>query len=238
MANDDTTLKAELRDERGKGAARQLRRTGRIPAVVYGHGEDTRSLSVNARDLDRLFARISIENTLLDLEIGDEGSVKALIREVQTHPFKAEVLHVDFYQVHAGEEIDLDVPLHLTGTAAGVLEGGILEQPMHELPISCLPDAIPDAVEIDVSELDVGDSIHVRDLDLPEGVRTDIDPDRTLCSVVPPSVLAIEVEEEVAVPEAVEGVPGEVEPELIGEAPEEEEEPPATEEGAHDAGEG
>lgn len=231
MADNATKLKATLREERGKGAARRLRRSGRIPAVIYGHGEDTRPLAVDAGELDRLFARISVENTLLDVEIEGEGEVKALVREVQTHPFKPEVLHVDFYQVHAGEQITLDVPIRIVGSSEGVREGGILEQPMHDIEVSCVPGAIPEAIEVDVTELQVGDSIHVRDLTLPEGVETAVDPDRTLCAVVPPSVLALEEEEEAAVPEAEIGVAGEIEPELIGEVPEEGEQPPATEQG-------
>ena len=238
MANEATTLEAALREERGKGAARQMRREGRIPGVVYGHGEETRAISVDEGDLDRLFAHISIENTLIDLKVDGKKPVKTLVREVQTHPWKAEVLHVDFYQIHADEKIALDVPIRLLGTAAGAKEGGILQQRMHDLHVECLPDAIPEALEIDISELEMNDSVHVNDLDLPEGVETDVEGERTVCSVVPPTVLKVEEEEEAEVPEELEGVGGEVEAELVDESPEEGEQPPATEEGSHDAGEG
>ncbi|MFW6201924.1 MAG: 50S ribosomal protein L25/general stress protein Ctc [Gemmatimonadota bacterium] len=234
MANDVTTLNATLREGRGKGSARKLRREGRIPAVVYGHGEDTRAISVDEAELDRLFAHISIENTLIELKVDGGAPVRTLVREVQTHPWKQEVLHVDFYQIRAGEKITLDIPIRLIGTAAGAKEGGILQQRMHELEVECLPAAIPESIEVDISELELGDSLHVGDLPLPEGVETDVDPERTVCSVVTPTVLKVEEEEEVEVPEELEGVGGEVEAELVEESPEEEETPPATEEGGHE----
>ncbi len=219
------SLTAELRDTTGKGAARRLRRSGRIPAVIYGHHEDTRSLSVDARELSNLFADISVENTLITMEIDGEdgGEVRALVRDVQSHPYRPEILHVDFYQIHAGEKLEVDVPVRLTGTAEGVREGGLLEHVLYDLPISCLPADIPEVLLLDVSELEIGDSLHVSDLDLPEGVTTAMDPKRTVCAVVAPSFLEVEEEEEAETPEEIEGVGGTVEPELIGERPEEEE---------------
>lgn len=213
------TLNASHRSERGKGAARKLRREGRIPAVIYGHGDETRALAVDAHELEVLFSRISVENTIINLAIAEEkAEVPALVRDVQAHPFKGSVLHVDFYQIHAGETLEVEIPIRLVGSAPGVREGGILEQPIHELPIRCLPAAIPQVLEVDVSGLDMGDSLHVSDIPLPEGVESLMDPERTICSVVAPAAVAAADDEEEGLPDelAPEGVGGEVEqPELI-----------------------
>ncbi|HEX7048714.1 MAG TPA: 50S ribosomal protein L25/general stress protein Ctc [Longimicrobiales bacterium] len=217
MAN-NATLKAAPRAERGKGAARRLRASGRVPAVVYGRGEETRALSVDAHEMERLFSGISVENTVINLEVEGQGAVPVLVREVQSHPYRAEVLHVDFYQVHAGERVAVEVPIHLVGTAEGVRAGGVLDQRLHVVEVRCLPDRIPEAVEADISALEIGDSLHVRDLAVPEGVEVVTDPERTVCGVTAPTVRALE-----EAPEEPEGVGGEVEPELIRERGAEEE---------------
>jgi large subunit ribosomal protein L25 len=204
-------LAAQQRSETGKGANRLLRLAGRIPAIVYGHGEETRKLSVDAHELERLFARIHVENTLITLEVdGGEAPVKALVKEIQTNPVRNQVLHVDFYMIHAGEKLNVQIPIRLVGTAPGVKAGGILQHALDELEVRCLPDAIPERIEVDISGLDIGDSIHVRDLSVPEGVEVEVDADRTVCSVVPPTVTA----EEGAEPEEAEV--SATEPEVIG----------------------
>jgi large subunit ribosomal protein L25 len=221
-------LKAKLREERGKGAARRRRQAGEVPAVIYGHGIETKALTLDALELERLFSNIAVESTLIDVKIeGQRRAVRALVREVQSHPYKPEILHVDLYQVRADEAVHVEIPVRVTGTAAGVKEGGVLQHALYDLPVRCLPDAIPDAFEVDISALEIGDSVHVRDIPVPEGVTFEIDPDRTVASVVPPTVVAVEEEE----PEVPEELAEEVEPELIRERPEEEEEPPATEQG-------
>lgn len=186
----NATLSAKPRDGRGKGNARKLRAQGQVPAVLYGHGEATRPLTVNAHELNRLFARIHVENTIIDLNVEGEGEVKALVREVQSHPARGTILHVDFYQIHSGEKVTVSIPIVLTGTPAGVRQGGILQQQMDEIEIRCLPDAIPDEIAAEVSGLGIGDSIHVRDLSLPAGIEVLVDEDRTVCSVLPPTVSA------------------------------------------------
>ncbi len=212
-------LAARPRSETGKGANRQMRMSGRIPAVVYGHGEETRKLSVDAHELERLFSRIHVENTLITLEVdGAGGPVKALVREIQTNPVRNQVLHVDFYLIHAGEKLTVQIPIKLVGAAPGVKAGGVMQHALDELEVSCLPDAIPERIEVDISGLEIGDSIHVRELVVPEGVEVETDEDRTVCSVVPPAVLVEEVPAEPVVAEVVE-------PEVIGRGkPEEEEE--------------
>lgn len=215
----NATLSAQPRTGTGKGVSRKLRASGRIPAVVYGHQEETRSVTIDAHELDRLLARVHVENTIIDLAIeGERAPVKALVREIQTHPYREDVLHVDFYQIHAGVAVTVEVPIRLVGTAAGVRAGGIMQHALIELEIRCLPDQIPEVIEVDVSGLEIGDSIHVGDLPLPPGIEVEVDADRSVCSVVPPTVSAAEAP---VVPEAA-GAPAE--PEVIGRGREDEEE--------------
>jgi large subunit ribosomal protein L25 len=198
---------------------RKLRASGRVPAVIYGHGEETRILTVDAHELSLLFARIHVENTIIDVTIeGEKKPVKALVREVQKHVVRDDVLHVDFYQIHEGEKVTVEIPIRLTGAAPGVKVGGMLQHALGELEVRCLPDRIPERIEVDISSLDIGDSIHVRDIPSPEGVEFLVDPDRTVCSVMAPAVVAAEEGEAVA-PE-----PGVAEPEVIGRGKEDEDE--------------
>ena len=204
----EAKLTAEPRTGTGKGAVRKLRVTGRVPAVLYGYGETTRELSVNAHEVGRLFSHISVENTVITLEIeGEAAPVKALVREVQNHPFRSEVLHLDFYQIHAGESISLDVPVRLTGQSIGVRDGGVLDQILYDLHIRCSAENIPEAIEVDITNVGVNESVHVRDLTVPEGVTVLNDGDLTICTCVPPTVSGAPVEEEAA--------PTGSEPELI-----------------------
>src|SRR5262245_47915035 len=208
----NATLGAQPRTVGGKGASRKLRATGRVPAVVYGHGEQTRSLTVDAHELDRLFSAIHRENTIINLRIeGEKADVRALVREVQAHPVKGDVLHVDFYQIHAGERITVEVPITLTGTPEGVKLGGILQHALDELEIRCVSDNIPTEITVEVGHLGIGDSIHVSDIALPEGVELLVDGERTICSVIAPTVVAAEGPAEGA--EAAAAAPAE--PEVI-----------------------
>lgn len=214
-------LSARQREAAGKGAARKARAAGRVPAVIYGHGEQTRPVSVDAHELEMLFSRVHYENTVLELEIeGDRAPVKVLVREVQSHAFKRTVLHVDFYQIHADEQVTVEVPIRLHGSAPGVKAAGILMHNITELEVRCLPDQIPDYIEVDISSLQIGDSVHVGDLKLPEGVVPELEADRVVCSVAPPIVVAVEAEEG-AVPAAEADAASE--PEVIRRGKEEEE---------------
>lgn len=211
-------LQAEPRQEIGKSAARKMRAAGRIPAVVYGHGEETRLLSVDAHELELLFNRVHWENTIVELTIeGERAPVRTLVREVQSHAYKPLVVHVDFQQIHAGERVHVSVPIRLKGNAPGLKAGGVMMQTETDLDIRCTPDKIPEFIEVDVSALEIGDAVHLRDITLPEGVEAEIDADRTICSVTPPTVAATPESAEEA-PEAAEG-----EPEVIGRPKEDEE---------------
>lgn len=218
-------LQARVRTETGKGSARSLRRSGFVPAVLYGHGEETRACKVESKEMERLLTSVPWESTVIDLKLDDGKTSSVLIRDVQIHPYRAEVLHVDFLAVHAGEKVKLEVPIRIVGVAPGVKEGGILEHARHEVEIRCVPAKIPEALELDISELGIGDSITVAQLTPPEGVEILTDPESTILSVVPPSVHRVEEEAEEVV-EAEEAV----EPEVIGRGKPAEEEP-QTEEG-------
>lgn len=212
------TLAVEKREGRGKGAARKLRADGRIPANIYGHGIDSIAVTTDAHDFDQLVKKISVENTLVDLTLGGK-SRQVLIREIQRHPYKPVVLHVDFFAIKADEKIRVSVPVHVTGTASGVKNsGGVLQQALHEVEIEVLPSEIPEHFEIDVSALEIGDSLHISDLDT-MGFETAEAPERTIVTVQPPRILEEETEDE----EDLEDLEG-LEPEVISARGEDEDE--------------
>jgi large subunit ribosomal protein L25 len=210
----NATLQAEKRTDAGKGVARKLRASGRIPAVVYGQGDEGLLLSVDALETTNLFNHISVENTIVDLEVGGEKKViPTLVREVQVHPFKPDILHVDFYKIQKGVEVEVNVPFNLHGTASGVKNhGGVLQQPHHDLTLRCIPSKIPDEIVFDISEMEIGDQVLASQLELPEGVTLDLEPDTVLAQVSAPRAVALEEEEEGIVPDTEEP-----ETEVIGE---------------------
>ncbi|MEW6272474.1 MAG: 50S ribosomal protein L25 [Thermodesulfobacteriota bacterium] len=185
------TLEVEPRSGSGKSAARRTRAQGRMPAVFYGAKTSSLTLSVDARDFSRRIA--NLEGThLIELrsKAADLDRKMVLLREVQHHPVTGAPVHADFYEVALDEKIEVRVPLHFEGKAAGVTLGGILQPIVRELPVSCLPTGIPDFIAVDVSPLGIHDALHVRDLKLPEGVEALLDEGETLVSVVPPTVEA------------------------------------------------
>lgn len=182
----DVSLTVEARAGRGKGEGRRLRAAGRMPAVLYGRGQESQALSVDPAALSKLLhASHSGINTLIDLKLGDSESV-VLVRDIQKDPVSGRWIHADLYLVDLTRTIEVQVPLHLVGKPAGIELGGILDHPLREVTVECLPRAIPDSIDVDVSALGVGDSIHVRDLTLPEGARILSDPDLAVASVVLP----------------------------------------------------
>lgn len=204
------SLSVRTREERGKGSSRRLRSAGMVPAVFYGHGDEPRRLAVPTRDLEKLLATISAENTIIDLVIEGESPTPALIREVQHHPSRPELLHVDFFHIHAGEKLTVDVPVRLHGNPIGVRDfGGVLDQVLYALHVECLPRNIPQSVDFDVENLGVGDSVHVRDANLPN-VKILNDGDLVICTVGAPTTAALPEG-----PETDRGVGGEVDTELV-----------------------
>ena len=204
------SLSAQTRTGLGTGDARKLRQGGEIPAVIYGHGRDPQSITVNARETDRLLSQFSAGSTVIELNVG--GIVaKTLIREIQRHPVKRNILHLDFQQLVAGEKITVSIPLKFVGTSDGVRNsGGILEEIMHVVHLRVDPSSIPNHIDVDVTPLTIGHSIHVRDLTLPEGVAVLDEPDATVCVCAAPKTAT----EETPAGEAAEAT-GAAEPELI-----------------------
>lgn len=210
-------LDSVCREPSGKGAARKLRAQGRVPAVIYGHDDETLAISLSEKDLRKILIA-GWETTIVDLGIEGDATKErnAIIKEIQQHPATGRVLHVDFQYIRKGQKIRLDVPLALVGDPRGVKEmGGILEHGSRELAIRCIPSVIPDSIEVDVADLGIHDAIHLKDI---VGRYPDIefldDPDATLAIVVPPKVEAEPVAEEEA-EEALE------EPEVIAKGKEE-----------------
>jgi large subunit ribosomal protein L25 len=209
------SLSAELRTEHGKGVARKLRAAGKIPGVVYGHGREAQALTLVSRELDKLLATFSVGSTVVELSLGN-ATTKTLIREVQRHPFKKQILHVDFMELVAGEKVIVDVPLVFVGVPEGVrVSGALLEQMLHSVEVNVDPSNIPNHISVDVAALLMGQSLHIRDLKLPAGVEVLSDEDATICAVIAPRAV---VEEKPA-----EGEAAVAEPELIRKTKEDEE---------------
>lgn len=197
-------LGAAPRQGAGKGVARKLRGTGRVPAVLYGHGEQPRALSVDAHALGLLIGAVNVENTIVTLDIDGEGPQDVLLREVQMHPYKPEPLHVDFFHVNARETLHVRIPVRLHGTPVGVhTDGGVLDQVLYEVEVECLPGNIPDSVEIDVANLVLGESVRVSDIPAVEGVKFLQDGELPIASIVASRQGVSEADAEPAEPEVL-----------------------------------
>ena len=208
----DTQLPVEARQGTGKGYTRKLRATGRIPGVCYSSTMEATPIQLDAAELDRKLRKSAAGmNTLFDLQGGGLDGKTVLVKELQRDPVRGELLHADLFAIDVRKTVEVAVPVHVVGTAVGVrLEGGILDFPLREIEVSCLPRSIPEEFTLDVSELGLGDSLHVRDVPLPDGVELLSDPDLTLVSVVAPT----KAEEEAAPSEealaaGAEGAPAE-----------------------------
>ena len=187
----ELTVDCQKRPEGSKPKA--LRRSGLIPAVLYGHnGSESVALTVDAKTVQQLLKDGSINNTLIQLNIPDlPWNGKTLLREVQTHPWKGFPYHLSFFSISTQDSVEVEVPLHFVGEAVGVkLEGGILEPILSELEVRCKPDSIPESIEIDVSSLHLGQSLHVNELILPEGVAAIGEKERVVVSIASPRVEA------------------------------------------------
>jgi len=185
----ETALVVESRASTGKGVARKLRAAGRIPAVLYGQGKESVPLTIDPRALEKVL-RSGGANTLLDLTVEGRpelGSPVALVKELQRHPIRGTIVHADLYQVDLTRTVEVEVPVHLVGKAKGLDFGGILEHSLREVALECLPRSIPAAIEVDITNMELGDVIHVRDLVLPAGVSLLTDPDLGVVHVALPA---------------------------------------------------
>ena len=218
-------LEAQVRKTTGNGPARTLRRAGRIPAVLYGPKTDPVMLSIDSKEFEKILRTSTIGSVLLKLQIknGQTGSRSAMVKELQTHPVTGQFLHIDFYEVDLTRKINAMIPVTVTGKSQGVEDGGILQIVRREIEVFCLPTAIPESIEVDISELEIGGSIHVNEITLPSDVELPEDIDFTVITILAPKV-----EEEVV--EVEELAEGEEVPEEGAEEAAEGEEAPAEEE--------
>jgi large subunit ribosomal protein L25 len=192
-------LAAQQRAAKGSAEARRIRRKGRIPAVLYGRGGSSVAIDLDAREFSNRVRNIS-ESTIVKLEL--EGKTyEAFVKDTQRSITAESILHVDFYEVESGVALRAHVSLHLVGNPVGVREGGVLESPLHEIEVECLPKDLPERIEIDISELKVNQSIHVRDVKLGEGVRLISNGDQVI------ALVKYAREEAVAAPAAEEAAP-------------------------------
>ena len=191
-------LKTRVRQSLGKNAARALRREGKLPAVLYGPDTQPLLLSVDTHELElavksgpsgQLLLRLVIEN-------GERTTRQAMIKELQRDPLSREPLHVDFYEISMDRKISVKVPVVTAGTSRGVAMGGMLQIIRHELEIECLPDRIPEKIEIDITELDIGDSVHLQEIPLEEGVAFPPDANFTVLTILSPKKEEVPAEEE------------------------------------------
>jgi large subunit ribosomal protein L25 len=180
-------LQAASRTATGKGAARSLRREGKVPGVIYGHGREAEAVTIDTSTLNKMLIGISAGTTILDVVVDGRAPVKALIREIQRDSLRpAEIIHLDLYEVRSDEEITLAVPIRLIGIPDGVRNfGGVLDHVLRELDVEVLPSNIPDHVDLDVTALTIGHSLFVRDVKV-ENAKVLNDPDTPICTVVAP----------------------------------------------------
>jgi large subunit ribosomal protein L25 len=218
------SLEAETRSEVGKVAVKKLRERGFIPGVVYKAKEGTTNLKVAKSALLKVLHTEAGENVIINLKLSPDadsltkkssrspkssagkGTKTVIIKEIQYHPVKGDILHIDFNQISLTEKLTIDVPLETKGESEGVKEGGILEHILWELKVECLPTKIPEKIEVDVSDLKIGDFVYVKDLKVPQDIKILTEPEAIVVSVKPPTVEKVEeekVEEEITEPEVI-----------------------------------
>ena len=208
------TLSARIREKKGKGAARALRRDNQVPAIFYGPNTEPLMLAVKYPDLQGIVRHTTGKDIILDLQIESDngGDIrKVLLKELQIDPIKDTFFHADFYEISMDKEITVDIPIRLVNTPLGVTEGGVLQHVRRKITISCLPDKLVEYIDMDVSGLEIGDALHIRDIVLPEDIKTSQEDHLTIAVVQAPAVIAEEEEEvEEEEVEEVEGAEKEV----------------------------
>lgn len=202
------TLKAQVREDHHKSATKAIRNNGRVPAVVYGKGKESKSVSVDTLQLLKT-VRDEGRNSIISLDIENDKPVNVMLYDYQKDSLRDEMMHVDFYIVNMSEEMDVEVSIRLEGEPAGVQEGGVLQQPLFELQVRAKPNDIPDEIAVDVSNLEIGDSLSITDLPQSDVYTFTDDPETTVATVIPPDTVE-DTEEEAnenqdQEPELVEG---------------------------------
>jgi large subunit ribosomal protein L25 len=226
MANEIISVEAELREPGSTNQAKRLRAAGKLPAVLYGEDRDPRPIVVSPRQIVEILQSGQGQNAILNLTVGEGKEQTALIHDYQVDPISHKLLHCDFKRISLDVAVEVTVPIHTVGEPKGVKQdGGVLDTVLREIDVRCLPTSIPDYLEVDVTELMIGDAVHVSDLPVPEGVELLVESDLTVATVAPPQELEIEEPEE-------EGLLGEMEePEVIGKGGDEDEEASEEDEG-------
>ncbi len=209
-------------EDKGKGAAHRLRREGKIPAILYGRNTEVYPLTLDPEKLKKILTSGARENTLIGLRIAGEGAEKigrkvVMVKDLQIHPLRRTYVHADFYAVAMDQKIEVDIPIHLIGKAEGVKSGGLVQQPRRDVRVRCLPTEIPEFIEVDVTPLNIGDSLHVKDIPPSEKFEIVAETNFTVASVIPP-ISEAKFEEIVAAPEGEREI---AQPERIGEKKEE-----------------
>ncbi|WP_028840631.1 50S ribosomal protein L25/general stress protein Ctc [Thermodesulfobacterium hveragerdense] len=180
------SLSAVKRDKTGKECAKKLRKQGLIPAIVYGHNFDPVPISVKANELESILHKYKGETLLFNLEVqnGENQKIQAILKDYQLHPVTDKIIHLDFVAIKEGETVSIDVPLEFVGRPVGLTKGGVIEIFMHDLTVECLPSNIPDKIQVEISNLDLGDVLHVKDIRVPEGVKVLDNPEDTVITIV------------------------------------------------------
>ncbi len=202
-----TKLSATKRAEQGKGPARRLRGQGQIPAIAYGKKLAATQLAVSPKELRAVLATSHGRNSVVELVVDGKDTITAMVREYAHHPVSREIIHADFIQVDMNEPVDVVVPLRVNGKAKGIVLGGIMQQVFRTLPVRCLPSKIPAVIECDVTELDLGDTLKVNQLSLPEGVKVTLSAEQTIVTVVAPDKRSEAEEAADAAKAAAKGAP-------------------------------
>jgi len=209
----DYVLEAELRDKTGKGEARRLRRAGRVPAVIYGGNKPELPISLDYLSLSKLLDEEHFHTSIIEIKVkGSRGKNQGLLKDVQWHPITDDATHLDFQRVSSSDVVHMEVPVHAVNfeKCPGVVKGGSIEMTRHALEVTCRADAIPESIEVDCGDLEVGDSVHVEDIKLPDGVEVQHDVNFTVLTLAPPTKMeAPAEEEEAAEEEAAETAEGE-----------------------------
>jgi len=194
---EDTKLIAKKRDLEGTGNSRRIRRAGALPGIVYGGAKEPVSIEMEAHDLELILHHHTSESLIIDIELEGEGDIAVLVKEVQHHPVTDDLLHVDMQRVVAGQVMNMEIQLVLVGEAEGVKAGGTLDHVMHSISVECLPKDLVEAIEVDISELGIGDNLHISDLGIDAKYKVLVDEASIVCAISGPMAEEEEEEEEV-----------------------------------------
>ncbi|RKX94126.1 MAG: 50S ribosomal protein L25 [Spirochaetes bacterium] len=189
---DSKVLEATLREKTGKGPARRYRVQGYIPAVMYGY-KGTKSIAVRRAEFESIFEEIG-EHSIITLNLNDKEKVDVIVKDYQIDPVRKSLIHLDFLEIESGKELRTEIPIKIVGESKGVKKGGILEEFLREIEVECLPKDLPEYIELDISDLDLGDSFHVSDLKVKEGIKILSSPDQVILTIGVPSKVAAATE--------------------------------------------